>query len=278
MSEARRGLRHVERVMGTVFSFDIRDARTAAVEAAVRDAVAWLHHVDAVFSTYRSDSAVSRLARGEIGLDDCPAEVREVLDLCAQVGRATRGWFSAAPGGTLDPTGLVKGWAVERAGRLLRAAGARHTCVNGGGDLQLSGEAAPGLPWRVGIAHPLRPGELCAVVTGRDLAVATSGSAERGPHILDPRTGAPAAGPASVTVVGPDLTTTDAYATAAFAMGEAAQDWLERLDGYEGLAVSGDGGIWCTPGFPGISCAGADRETEARPASRTRSGRAPATS
>ncbi|MFF4290679.1 FAD:protein FMN transferase [Streptomyces sp. NPDC001633] len=251
MSEFRRGLRHVERAMGTVFSFDIRDARTPAIEAAVQDAVAWLHHVDEVFSTYRSDSAVSRLARGEIGLDDCPAEVREVLDLCEQVGVATRGWFSATPDGTLDPSGLVKGWAVERAGQLLRAAGARHTCVNGGGDLQLSGEAAPGVPWRIGIAHPLRPGELCAVVTGHDLAVATSGSAERGPHILNPHTGTPAAGPASVTVVGPGLTRTDAYATAAFAMGAGAQDWLEGLDGYEGLAITGDGEAWHTPGFPG---------------------------
>ncbi len=93
---------------------------------------------------------------------------------------------------------------------------------------------------------------MCTVVTGRDLAVATSGSAERGPHILDPHTGTPAAGPASVTVVGPGLTTTDAYATAAFAMGAGAQDWLEELDGYEGLAITGDGDAWHTPGFPGI--------------------------
>lgn len=274
MSEVRRGLRHVERTMGTVFSFDIRDARTPAIQTAVHDAVAWLHRVDEVFSTYRPDSAVSRLSRGEIGLDDCPAEVPEVLDLCEQAGVVTRGWFSATPDGTLDPSGLVKGWAVERAGRLLQAAGAHHTCVNGGGDLQLSGEAAPGIPWRIGIAHPLRPGELCAVVTGRDLAVATSGTAERGRHILDPHTGAPAAGPASVTVVGPGLSLTDAYATAAFAMGASARDWLEKLDGYEGLAVTGDGGTWRTSGFPGISCAGVDRETETWSASSTPSGRA----
>nr|WP_310715985.1 FAD:protein FMN transferase [Streptomyces lydicus] len=251
MSEHRRGLRHVEQAMGTVFSFDIRDARTAAVETALGEAVAWLHHVDAVFSTYRPDSAISRLGRGEIGLDDCPAEVREVLDRCERAERATGGWFSPTAGATLDPSGLVKGWAVERAWQLLRAAGARDTCVNGGGDLRFGGESAPGCPWRIGIAHPLRPGDLCTVVTGRDLAVATSGSAERGPHILDPHTGTPAAGPASVTVVGPDLSTTDAYATAAFAMGADARAWLAGLDGYEGFAVLRDGSSWRTPGFPG---------------------------
>ncbi|MFB6439848.1 FAD:protein FMN transferase [Streptomyces sp. NPDC056411] len=242
--------------MGTVFSFDIRDARTPAIESALQDAVAWLHHVDAVFSTYRSDSVVSRLGRGEVALVDCPTEVREVLVLCERAQHATGGWFSATANGGLDPSGLVKGWAVERAARILRAAGAHHTCVNGGGDLQLTGEAAPGVPWRIGIAHPLRPGELCTVVTGADLAIATSGTTERGAHIFDPHTGAPVTRPASVTVVGSTLTLTDAYATAAFAMGAGARPWLEGLDGYEGLAVEQDGEGWTTQGFPGTPCEG----------------------
>ncbi|WJY36102.1 FAD:protein FMN transferase [Streptomyces sp. P9-2B-2] len=248
MSDIERGLRHVEHAMGTVFSFDIRDTPTTAIADALGQAVGWLHHVDEVFSTYRHDSIISRLSRGEIGRDDCSSEVSEVLDLCERVGRATDGWFSHTPDGTLDPSGLVKGWAIERAARILHAAGARNTCVNGGGDLQLNGEAAPGSPWRIGIAHPSHPGELCAVVTGRDLAIATSGTAERGPHILDPHTGAPADGPASVTVVGRSLTLTDAYATAAFAMGPAARTWLESLGDYEGFAVQPDGRTWQTQG------------------------------
>ncbi|MFC9427141.1 FAD:protein FMN transferase [Streptomyces sp. NPDC056987] len=237
--------------MGTVFSFDIRDPRTPAIGAALRDAVAWLHHVDAEYSPYRPDSAVSRLARGEARPADCSPEVQGVLALCEDAARVSGGWFSHRPGGTLDPSGLVKGWSVEHASRVLYDAGARNTCVNGGGDLRLRGEAAPGTPWRTGIAHPLRPGALCAVVTGRDLAVATSGTAERGAHIVDPHTGAPATGPASITLTGPGLTLTDAYATAAFAMGEAARDWVESLDGYEAFAVLPDGRSWRTPGFPG---------------------------
>jgi thiamine biosynthesis lipoprotein len=236
--------------MGTVFSFDVRDPATAAVRRALDEAVTWLHHVDTVFSPYRADSAVSRLGRGETTIEGCPPEVAEVLGLCAAVSRETRGFFTGRPGGRLDPSGLVKGWAIERASALLAAAGAGNTCVNGGGDVRLRGEAAPGRPWSVGIAHPLRPGSLCAVVTGRDLAVATSGTAERGAHVLDPHTGRPATALASLTLVGPELTRTDAYATAAFAMGADARAWVARLEGHQGLAVTPDGRAWRTPGFP----------------------------
>ncbi|TXS80371.1 MULTISPECIES: FAD:protein FMN transferase [unclassified Streptomyces] len=249
MSDTVIGLRHVEHVMGTVFSFDIRDEPTVAIRDALAEAVRQLHHVDAVFSTYRPDSHISRLERGEISLHDCPPEVHEVLSLCAQATHDSAGWFSVTPDGVLDPSGLVKGWATEAASQLLHEAGAHHTCVNGGGDLQLRGQPANGTPWRIGIAHPLRRSELVTVITGRDLAVATSGTAERGAHILDPHDSTRATAFASLTVIGPRLTTTDAYATAAFARGEGARDWVESLDGYEALAVLPDGRMWQTSGF-----------------------------
>ncbi|WP_262698585.1 MULTISPECIES: FAD:protein FMN transferase [Streptomyces] len=236
--------------MGTVFSFDLRDPVTPPVRRALKEAVAWLHHVDEVFSTYRPDSVISRLGRAEPVPERYAPEVAEVFALCEEVAHTTGGWFSHAPGGRLDPSGMVKGWAVERASRMLYEAGAHNTCVNGGGDVQLRGEAAPGTPWRIGIAHPTRPGELVAVVTGRDLAVATSGTAERGAHILDPHTGEPATALASLTLTGRGLTRTDAYATAAFAMGAGARDWVEALDGHEGLGITTAGDIWRTPGFP----------------------------
>ncbi|MGC0417337.1 FAD:protein FMN transferase [Embleya sp. AB8] len=242
-------LHHVEHVMGTVFSFDIRDRPTTDLREALDRAVTWLHRVDRVFSTYRPDSAISRLDRGEITLADCPPEVAVVLDLCAEVGDLSGGWFSPRPAGRLDPSGLVKGWAIEHAARLLADAGARNTCVNGGGDVRVHGEPEPGEPWRVGVAHPLREGELCTVVQGRELAIATSGVAERGCHILDPHTGRAARGPASVTVIGADLTRVDAYATAAFAMGDSAQAWIERLTDYEAFAVVAVDRTWATSGF-----------------------------
>ena len=225
---------------------------------AVAEAVAWLHRVDEIFSTYRPDSPVSRLGRGEIGLADCPPEVADILDLCDSVAEISHGYFTVRPWGRLDPSAMVKGWAIEQASLILTRSGAVNHCVNGGGDLQLTGTAAPDRPWRVGIAHPLRPGDLATVVTGRDLAVATSGTAERGPHILDPHTGRPATELASITLVGESLTMIDAYATAAFAMGGAARKWVERLDGVEAFAVTASGGTWCTSGFGGAGKAVVD--------------------
>ncbi|MFE9008079.1 FAD:protein FMN transferase [Streptomyces sp. NPDC007875] len=247
------GTRHAEHVMGTVVSFDIRDPATPAIHRAVDTAVAWLHQVDEVFSPYRPDSVISRLDRGELTPDRCGPEVAEVLGLCEEAAHATGGWFSPTPDGRLDPSGMVKGWAVERASRILHAAGAHNTCVNGGGDIQLRGEAAPGIPWRIGIAHPTRVGELAAVVTGHDLAVATSGTAERGAHVLDPHTGRPATGLLSLTLTGRHLTRADAYATAAFAMGAGAHDWVEALDGHEALGITTAGEIWRTLDFPGAA-------------------------
>ncbi|MDT0545255.1 MULTISPECIES: FAD:protein FMN transferase [Streptomyces] len=247
--EPRRML-HVEETMGTVFSLDVRevaDADRPRVRAALDGAAAWLHRVDELFSTWRPDSQISRLHRGELDVSQCDADVRDVLRLCEEAERLSDGWFSTRHAGRVDPTGLVKGWAVERAAQMLASAGAGSVCVNGGGDIQTHGG-----PWRVGIADPLRPGELIAVVEARDeLAVATSGPAERGCHILDPYTGGPPAEPlASVTVVCRSLTDADAWATAACAMGaERARPWLQRLPDAAAFAVTADGATWQTSGF-----------------------------
>ena len=246
---------HAEHVMGTVVSFDVRlddEADRAAMSAAVDHAVRWLHRVDEVFSTYRDDSQISRLGRGDISLADCDPDVAEVLDLCAQVTSETRGYFSSMYAGRLDPSGLVKGWAVQRASEVLVTAGSHRHCVNGGGDMQVVGEAEPGAAWQIGIAHPLHREAYASVVHVRDGAVATSGVAERGAHVLDPFTGKPAVDLASVTVVGTDLIRTDAYATAALAMAARARAWLEQLVGYEAFAVLPDGRGWWTSGYASV--------------------------
>jgi len=231
--------------MGTVVSFDV----PASAEGTLGEAVRWLHWVDATFSPYREDSEVSRFGRGSLALADCAPELAEVLTACADVSTLSGGYFTATPGGRLDPSGYVKGWAIERAAALLTAAGsARHT-VNGGGDIQCVGDRGPDQPWRVGIADPLRPGSLATVVSGQDFAVATSGIAEHGPHIINPHTGQPATGLAGLTVVGASLAAADAYATAAFAMGPAARDWVESLAGFEAFAITSAGATWQTSGF-----------------------------
>jgi thiamine biosynthesis lipoprotein len=242
---------HVEHCMGTVFSIDIRDAGNW--DGPLAGVVAWLHHVDAVFSTYKDDSDISRIRRGELRAVDASPDVLTVLDLCAQVQVATSGAFSAMPAGRLDPTGLVKGWAIEHASALLREHGSANHAVNGGGDMQLAGEAAPGRPWRVGISDPFDRSRVVTVVPGRDVANATAGTAERGPHITDPFTGRPATGLASATVVGPSLTLADAYSTAAFVMESRALPWADGVPGYEVFLVMKDGSTCASRRWQGVS-------------------------
>lgn len=238
---------HVEHCMGTAFTIDIREQ--GRWDAAVAEAVRWLHHVDAVFSTYRPDSDLSRIRRGQLRVTEADPEVGEVLELCARAATETGGAFSAMPQGRLDPTGLVKGWAVERASRLLTAHGAANHAVNGGGDVQVAGEAAPGRPWTVGITDPRDRSRIVSTVTGRDFAVATSGIAERGSHILDPFTGRPAVALASATVVGNRLTFADAYATATFVLASQAIRWIDGVDGYAALLVDTTGAISTSRGW-----------------------------
>ncbi|WP_244181859.1 FAD:protein FMN transferase [Streptomyces curacoi] len=254
-AEAPAAVRHAEEVMGTVFSFDVRGGDPAAVQSALEEAVAGLHRVDEVFSTYRDDSQVSRLARGELTVDECDPEVAEVLGLGAEAERTSDGWFSTSYGGRLDPTGIVKGWSVERAARRLATVpGVTGVSVNGGGDVQLLGVPGAERPWRVGVSDPLRPGGLAAVISAAgldELAVATSGTAERGAHIVDPRTGRSAVTDlVAVTVVTPSVTWADCWATAAFAMGSRqGLRWLESLPGVEALLITAGDEVRCTGGL-----------------------------
>ncbi len=233
--------------MGTVISVDVRDA--GVPEAALDDVIAWFHWVDGVFTTYQPDSQISRLGRGEIGVTDCDPWVGWVLERCEDMQRRTNGYFDVWATGQLDPSGLVKGWSVEVASTMLAERGSTRHCINAGGDIRLRGEPEVGRPWRAGIAHPHVRG-LTTIVEGRDLAIATSGTYERGLHVFDPHRGHAAAELASVTVVGADLTVADAYATAAQAMGTDAPAWLAGLGDHEAYLIDAGGHVWWTAGFP----------------------------
>jgi thiamine biosynthesis lipoprotein len=239
---------HVEHVMGTVVSIDLRGAGDHA--AAVADAVAWFHEVDRRFSTYRADSEVQRLGRGESADAQVSPDLAHVLAVCAAVERASAGAFALVRDGVIDPSAYVKGWSVQRAAALLREHGCEDWTVNAGGDVLVSGSPDGAGAWRIGVQHPFEPGVLATLLLGTDLAVATSGTYERGAHIVDATTGAAASGVASVTVCGPDLGLADAYSTAAFALGADGPSWLARIDGYESYTVFADGSVVATAGFP----------------------------
>lgn len=241
--------------MGTVFSIDVLDDIDPAV---LDDVVAWWHHVDATFSTYRVDSPVSRFGLGELELADLDREVLDVFDLCEAIHADSGGAFDIAcvpaPNGSrFDPSGLVKGWSIERAVELLERVGARNLCINGGGDVAVRGEAAAGTPWAIGLRHPDHADRLAGVVhlSGRG-AVATSGTYERGAHIIDPATEMPTTELASVTVVGPDLTYADAYATAVHVMGLAGLDWIAARTRYHASIITRDGEVFADAGWASV--------------------------
>ena len=234
-------------VMGTTVSIDVRDD---AVESAVLEAaLQTLRELDARFTTYRDDSEIRRLERGELALDDAHADVREVLAACAVLRAETDGAFDAWRSGSLDPSGYVKGWAAERAAGVLRDHGAQRFALNLGGDVVCAGEASPGTPWRVGVRHPADPSRMAFVLGVRNGGVATSGSYERGDHVVDARTGLPARDWRSITVLAPDLASADAVATAALAMGEGGPAWAASRVGCEVAAFGAEDRLWTTAGL-----------------------------
>lgn len=227
-------------MMGLPVSVDVRRP-SGNPEPVVREAFEWLREVDARFSPFLPGTEVSRAADGELTESEFSDELSEVLALCADYERRSGGAFrSTLPGRRLDPSGMVKGWAVQRAADVLRAGGLRDFCVNAGGDVVSAGEPVPGEPWHIGVRHPDKADQMCAIFGLRDGAVATSAAYERGEHILDGRTGLPATGLLSMTVLADDLTTADATATAAFAMGEAGIAWAAAQPGCLVFAVDAD--------------------------------------
>jgi thiamine biosynthesis lipoprotein len=237
--------------MGTVVSFDVRcgSASEGDLVLALAEARARLHRADAVFSTWKAESPMSRLRRGEITVAEAPPEMLEVLQRCEEARQASGGWFDpwAMPGG-VDPTGLVKGWAAARALEAVTRAGPAGAMVSAAGDIGVWGDPEPGRSWRIGIQDPWNRHAILGVVEVRR-AIATSGTYERGSHIIDPTTGQPSRGVVSATVIGPELDLADAFATGLMAGGEAALAHIVELEGYEALLIADNGGSVATPGF-----------------------------
>jgi len=235
-------------VWGTIVDVDCysQSVGGADLDRAMESVIEFCEAVDRDFSTYKEGSWVSRLRRGEIAINDCPDDVRDVWDLCLRAKDLSDGAFDPwAVAGGFDPSGLVKGWAADAAADILVAAGVGHVQVNAAGDLALRGgwfDSAAGVvkPWSIGVVNPDNRAEIVKVYEITDGAIATSGTYERGAHIHDPQTGMIAIGAASATVTGPDGWLCDAMATAVMVAGQDSAKWFGQAElvGYQLFAVN----------------------------------------
>ena len=225
----------------------VGDADGRAAEAAFQH----FCEVDARFSPFKPESELSALNRGELGDAQRSPEMDDVLALAELTRHETAGFFDIRrPDGRIDPSGLVKGWAIRNAARRVASAGYYNYCLEAGGDIQCRGHNEQGKRWRVGIRSPFAADQIVKVLIPGDAGVATSGAYVRGRHIYDPHSGVAASEDiASITVAGPDVYEADRFATAAFAMGRDGIAFIEDTAGLEGYAIDRNGIATMTSGF-----------------------------
>ena len=234
-------------IMGMPVTVEIVDAEREALDYVFE----YFTQIDARFSTYKFTSEISQVNRGEILPADYSEDMKEVLALAEETRVKTEGYFDIrTPEGPLDPSGLVKGWAINNAAHIIRSSGYDNFWVDAGGDVQTGGTNADGKEWSVGIRNPFSLSEIVKVVYPRGAGVATSGTYIRGQHIYNPLTGDCAPSElVSLTIIGSDVYEADRFATAAFAMGIKGLRFIESLDGFEAYAIDREKRATMTSGF-----------------------------
>lgn len=238
--------------MGMPITVEIADASASMADI---DAVfAYFEHVNLVFSVHRPDSEISKINRGEIPYEQYSDEVKEVLARAEDTRRVTHGYFDALrPNKSYDPSGVVKGWAIQNAHDLLRKRGFKHFFVEAGGDIAVSGKNESGQKWSVGIRNPFKLDTTVKTLHLTDCGIATSGNYLRGNHIYDPKSGKETSGEiVSITVIGANVYEADRFATAAYAMGYKGIEFIESLQGFEGYMIDKRGVATFTSGFEAL--------------------------
>ena len=248
-----RGAYRIE-VWGTILYIEAASTTVdrAVIDAAIEDVTSFVIDVDNAFSTYKESSFISRLRRGEIEIGQCPKDVQDVWDACQSAKYLTNGAFDPwAVAGGFDPSGYVKGWAADQVAQILVSAGCGHVQVNAAGDLTLRGgnllDTGEVEPWKIGVVNPDNKQEVLRIFEIYDGAIATSGTYERGAHIVDPASGLIAIGAKSATVIGPDGGLADALATALMVTGDDGANLFGQaeLAAYSAWCIDRhDGGAW----------------------------------
>lgn len=233
--------------MGMPITIEILDSN--ATEADIERVFLYFRSIDETFSTYKEESEISRINRGELAEEDYSDAVKTILALSEQTRQETHGYFDIEHDGLLDPSGIVKGWAILQAAQMLKEAGFDNFYVDAGGDIQVAG-TKHGYPWRVGIRNPFNRNEHVKVLAITNKGIATSGIAIRGQHIYNPhQPQQPIRDIVSLTVVGPNVYEADRFATAAFAMGRRGISFIEQLAGFEGYLIDASARATFTSGF-----------------------------
>ena len=235
--------------MGMPVTVEITDAATS--QESLEKALDYFRYVDNTFSTYKKDSEISRINRLELQPSEYSDDMKLIFELAEQTKQQAAGYFDIrTPDGSIDPSGIVKGWAINKVAEVLHSLGHEDFYVEAGGDIQTSGKNSESKEWRIGIRNPFIREEIVKVVYPRGAGIATSGTAIRGKHIYDPHTRLPVeTNLASLTVIGPNVYEADRFATAAFAMGDSGINFIENLDGFEGYAIDTKGTATMTSGF-----------------------------
>jgi thiamine biosynthesis lipoprotein len=235
-------------MMGMPITVEVVDPR--ATEQTLDTVFTYFDYVDHKFSTYKEDSEISLINRQALRPEQFSEDMRAILELAEETRLETDGYFDIARNGMYDPSGIVKGWAIQQAADLLRRKGYRNLYVEAGGDVQVAGQNSHGENWRVGIRSPFNLNEIVKVLTLTDAGVATSGTYIRGQHIYNPKqNGDLITDVVSLTVIGPNVYDADRFATAAFAMDRAGILFVESLDGFEGYMIDREGQATLTTGF-----------------------------
>jgi FAD:protein FMN transferase len=241
-------MRQTRIIMGMPVILEVIDS---SVTGKAFDAVfTYLEYVDRKFSTYKADSEISRINRHTIEIEQSSDDMKAIFTLAEQTRQETDGYFDINHNGNYDPSGIVKGWAIQNAAEILRQAGFENYYVDAGGDIQVSGKNASGQDWRVGIQNPFNANEIIKVLSIHDCGVATSGTYVRGQHIYNPKNSdRPITEIVSLTVIGTNILEADRFATAAFAMESAGIFFIEELEGFEGYMIDRKGFATYTSGF-----------------------------
>lgn len=241
-------MKQTRSLMGMHITIDIVDKNITQKD--IDSVYKYFYFVDETFSTYKKTSEISQINKGILTINKASKEMKTILFLCEQTRKETQGYFDIHQNGKLDPSGLVKGWAIWNAAKLLRKKGFKNFYVDAGGDVQVSGKNSEGDPWTVGIRNPFNEKEIVKVLSLDAKGIATSGTAIRGQHIYNPHDPQTMISEiASVTVVGSNVYEADRFATAAFAMGLQGIYFIEKLPGFEAYMIDKKGIATYTSGF-----------------------------